>query len=197
MSQERRLIFVLMLNLAMIGGLVAVGLSSHSLGVLAAGGDYLADAGAIGFSLLAIYIGGHPNGYPKATTYAALVNVVFLLAVIALVIIEALRRLFTGTAHIEAMPVLIVSAIAAAVMILGVYILGNDADDDDFNMKSVMLDTVSDAVAAGSVALTGGVIFFLNGFYWLDSAVALAVACMIGFHALKLFGEVFVKLTSP
>jgi len=52
---------------------VVVGLAAHSLAVLAAGLDYLADAAAIGVSLLAIWLAGRPptaarpNGYPKAT----------------------------------------------------------------------------------------------------------------------------------
>ena len=197
MTQETRLILVLILNLVMIVGLVVVGLSSHSLGVLAAGGDYLADAAAIGISIIALYASRHPGGYPKATSYAALINVIFLLAVTVYVRVEAVRRLYTHTYQIEALPVAIVSAVAAIVMIAGAFILGKNSDEDDLNMKSVMLDTIADAAAAGCVAITGGIIFFLNGLYWLDPAVALLVAAVIGFHALKLLREVLVELRSP
>lgn len=194
MTREQRLILVLILNLAMIGGLVIVGLSSHSLGVLAAGGDYLADAAAIGISIMAIYIGKHPNGYANATTYAALINVVFLLGVTVFVVIEAIRRLSTQASHIEALSVVCVSTVAAAVMIVSAYVLSADTDEEDLNMKSVILDTVADAAAAIGVAITGGIILAFNGFYWLDSAVALAVALVIGYHSLKLLREVIVKL---
>ena len=196
MTQETRLILVLILNLVMIVGLVVTGLSSHSLGVLAAGGDYLADAAAIGISIIALYASRHPGGYPKATSYAALINVIFLLAVTVYVVVEAVRRLYTHTYQIEALPVAIVGAVAAIVMIAGAFILGENSDEDDLNMKSVMLDTIADAAAAGCVAITGGTIFFLNGLYWLDPAVALLVAAIIGFHALKLLREVLVKLKS-
>ena len=54
MSRTRRLTIVLALNLSLVTALVIVGLAAHSLAVLAAGVDYLADAGAIGVSLLAI-----------------------------------------------------------------------------------------------------------------------------------------------
>ena len=197
MTQETRLILVLILNLVMIAGLVVTGLSSHSLGVLAAGGDYLADAAAIGISIIALYASRHPGGYPKATSYAALINVIFLLAVTVYVVVEAVRRLYTHTYQIEALPVAIVGAVAAIVMIAGAFILGENSDEDDLNMKSVMLDTIADAAAAGCVAITGGTIFFLNGLYWLDPAVALLVAAVIGFHALKLLREVLVELRSP
>jgi Co/Zn/Cd efflux system component len=45
---------VLALNLALVTALVITGLAARSLAVLAAGADYLADAAAIGVSLLAI-----------------------------------------------------------------------------------------------------------------------------------------------
>ena len=54
MARTTRLAVVLLLNLALVAGLVVAGIGAHSVGVLAAGGDYLADAAAIGVSLLAI-----------------------------------------------------------------------------------------------------------------------------------------------
>jgi cobalt-zinc-cadmium efflux system protein len=54
MSKARRLGLVLLLNLLLIAALVIVGVVAHSLGVLAAGVDYFADAAAIGVSLMAI-----------------------------------------------------------------------------------------------------------------------------------------------
>jgi cobalt-zinc-cadmium efflux system protein len=66
--------FVLVLNLLLIAGLVVVGLGARSLGVLGAGGDYLADAAAIAVSLFAIRLSRRPGGHPNATTIAALVN---------------------------------------------------------------------------------------------------------------------------
>ena len=55
-SRQTRLAVVLVLNLLLIAGLVVVGLRAHSLGVLAAGADYLADAAAIGVSLFAMVV---------------------------------------------------------------------------------------------------------------------------------------------
>jgi hypothetical protein len=67
----------------------------------------------------------------------------------------ALRRLVSGTPMVDGLPVLIVSAIAAVVMLVGALVLGGDPDDDDggknagedLNMKAVLLD----AAAAGSM----------------------------------------------
>ena len=53
MSRTQRLLVVLALNLALVAALVAVGVTAHSLAVLAAGGDYLLDAAGVGVALLA------------------------------------------------------------------------------------------------------------------------------------------------
>jgi cobalt-zinc-cadmium efflux system protein len=76
----QRLLVVLVLNLALIAGLVAVGVTAHSLAVLAEGSDYLMDAAGVGVALLAIHLSVHPpsrerpEGYPNATSVAALVT---------------------------------------------------------------------------------------------------------------------------
>jgi cobalt-zinc-cadmium efflux system protein len=57
-SRARRLTVVLLLNLALVAALVITGVATHSLAVFAAGADYLADAAAIGVSLLAIWLAG-------------------------------------------------------------------------------------------------------------------------------------------
>ena len=194
MKQETRLTLVLLLNLAMIGGLVVVGLSSHSLGVLAAAGDYIADSAAIVLGLIAIYISRHPHGYPKATAIVALINSVFLLGVTLFVIFGAIERLIGNTPEIEALPVIIVSVIGAIVMIAGIFILGNDDSEEDLHMRSVVLDTISDAVASAAVAVTGGIILATKGFYWLDSAVALIIGLVIGYQAVKLLKDVIKEL---
>lgn len=126
-SQQRRLGVVLGLNLVMITGLLVVGLASHSLGVLAAGGDYAADSVAIILGIMAIQISKHPHGHPKATTYVALINTLVLLIVTAFVIYEGMNRLINHTPHIEGLSVLIVSVIAAIFMAVGAVILGKVA----------------------------------------------------------------------
>jgi Co/Zn/Cd efflux system component len=56
MSRTARLWVVLAANLALVAALVVVGFVANSVGVFAAGIDYVADAAAIGVSLLAIHL---------------------------------------------------------------------------------------------------------------------------------------------
>lgn len=195
MTQTKRLMIVLMLNLSMIAVLIIVGISSRSLGVLAAGGDYVADATAIGLGLFAIYIRDTSKGETKATTIVAAINATFLLAVTIIVSVEALRRLLGHGPEIHGLPVLIVSGIAAIIMIIGAMIMGDD--DNDLHMRSVILDTISDAVSAGAVAITGAIILITKGSYWLDSAVALAISVVIGHQAVKLLRDIAEDLHQP
>ena len=196
MSRTRRLTIVLALNLTLVTALVIVGLAAHSLAVLAAGVDYLADAAAIGVSLLAIRLASRPpsrarpDGYPNATNVAAVVNAGWLLVLNIAITGAAIQRLASGTSRVEGLPVLIVSGIAASVMLAGALVLrGDPARDDggeDLNVKAVLLDTAGDAAAAGGVAVSGAIILGAGGWYWLDPATALTIAMIIAYQAQKL-----------
>jgi len=207
LTRSARLTVVLVLNLVLVTGLVAVGLSAHSLGVLAEGADYLADAAAIAVSLLAIWLSNRPptptrpQGFPRATAFAALVNGGWLLILSLLVIVGAFGRLVTTTPEVQGLPVLIVSGIAAVVMLGGALILGGDAHDfdedqanSDLNMQAVLLDTAADAAAAAGVAITGAIILGAGRFYWLDPAVALVISAVVAYHAVRLLRQLAVAL---
>src|SRR5579859_7839743 len=118
-SRTQRLLVVLTLNLALVAGLVTVGITAHSLAVLAEGGDYLLDAAGVGVALLAIRLTARPgrrswpNSYPGPTDIAALVNAGWLLVLELLIVGAALDRLVSHTPQVDGLPVLIVSGIAA------------------------------------------------------------------------------------
>jgi cobalt-zinc-cadmium efflux system protein len=205
-TRPKRLAVVLVLNLGLITALVIAGLAAHSLAVLAAGADYLADAGAIGVSLLAIWLAGRPpsrarpGGYPNATNIAALVNAGWMLILNLLIAVAAIQRLAAGARPVEGLPVLIVSGVAAGVMLAGALVLGGDPGEEDgeedLNVKAVLLDTAADAAAAGGVAVSGAIILGTGGWYWLDPAVALVIAVIVGYHAQKLVRKVIAAIRS-
>lgn len=192
MTQDKRLGLVLAINLGMVLALLLVGLLAHSLGVLASGADYLGDALGTGLSLVALRMSRHKHGHPRATSYAALANSSFLLLVTLSVVAEAGHRLSTGAPPIHGVPVVIVSVVAAVAMIACAFILGNV--EGDLSMESVMLDTVADAAAAIGVATSGAIILITKGTYWLDSLVALLIALVVGYHAIRLMRKVLARL---
>src|SRR5205807_6005230 len=115
---------------------------------------------------------------------AALANSGFLLIVTSAVAGVAIARLISGAPSVHGLPVIIISLIAAAAMIVCALILGDV--EGDLSMESVMLDTVADAAAAIGVAVSGTVILVAHGLYWLDSLVALVIAAVVAYHALRL-----------
>ena len=204
MSRTQRLIVVLVLNLGLVAALVIVGITAHSLAVLAEGGDYLLDAAGVAVALLAIRLSARPasRARPAPTDVAALVNCGWLLALEMLIIGAAAERLLTRTPQVHGLPVLIVSGVAALTMTVGALVLqadpddGDDADGRDLSVAAVLLDTVADAAAAAGVAVTGGIILATGGWYWLDPAVALIIAVVIAYHALALLRKVLARLRS-
>ncbi len=192
MKQDTRLALVLGVNLMMVIGLLLAGLLAHSLGVLASGADYLGDALGTGLSLVALRMSRHEREHPRATSLAALANASFLLLVTVGVAAEAVHRLIAGAPAIHGVPVVIVSVIAAIAMIGCAFILGDVGGD--LNMQSVMLDTVADAFAAIGVAVGGAIILLSKGSYWLDSLLALIIAVVIAYQAVRLIWRVLLDL---
>ena len=127
----------------------------------------------------------------------------FLLFVVVVVIVEGVRRLSHGVSVVDGLSVVIVSGIAAAVMVVGAIVLGGDADEDDdddghrANLRAVLLDTIADAAAAAGVAVTGLIILATGTLYWLDPAVALVIAVIIGYSVLALLRDVTTTLRKP
>jgi Co/Zn/Cd efflux system component len=160
----KRLTVVLLLNVALITVLVTAG--------LAAGADYLADAGAIGVSLLAIWLAAQP-GPPGRLSQRHQYRRAGQLRLAARA--ERADRRGRGPApgrrarRVEGLPVLIVSGIAAVAMLVAALVLRGDPDGDDsgedLNVKAVLLDTAADAAG---VAVSGTVILGAGGWYWLD-----------------------------
>ena len=112
-------------------------------------------------------------------------------------------RLINGTPQVDGLPVLVVSGIAALVMAAGALILRGDAEDDegetgqrDLSVAAVLLDTIADAAAAAGVAATGAIILATGGWYWLDPAVALAIAVIVAYHAFALIRKVLGRRRS-
>jgi cobalt-zinc-cadmium efflux system protein len=180
-SQQRRLGIVLGLNLSLIAALVIVGLAAHSVGVLAAAGDTAADSVALVLGLIAATVrdrSTHPRR-SLAIPAAALINGSALLVVTALILVEAARRLCRGAPEVHGLPVLIVSGVTMSVLLVGAWVLGASAANEDLHMRSVLLDTLADAAAAGAVAIAGAVIALTGQFFWLDPALALLIAVVV------------------
>jgi Co/Zn/Cd efflux system component len=131
------------------------------------------------------------------------VNGAFLLVVLAVVIVEGVHRLVAGTGHVHGLPVVVISAIASVVMVIGALILQGDvagetdSEGDTANVRAVLLDTVADAAAAGGAAVVGAIIAVTRRLYWLDPLVAVIIAAVVGYHVVRLLISVAGTLRRP
>jgi cobalt-zinc-cadmium efflux system protein len=196
-TQRRRLTIVLALNLTLIVGLVTVGVTARSVGVLAAAGDTLADSVALALGLAAVALRDrdpdrtHANR-PIATV--ALINAVILIAVTVGVAVEAIMRLTQGSPAVSGLPMAVVSLITLAVMVAGALVLGLSSHREDIHMKSVLLDTLADAAAAAGLLVGGTVIWLTGGLYWIDPIIALILAAVIGVVGIRLARQAVAAL---
>ena len=80
MTQSRRLVLALVIDLVLVVAEAAGGVLAHSTGLIATGGHDLADAAALGLALVATRLALRPAtatrsfGYHRATILAALAN---------------------------------------------------------------------------------------------------------------------------
>lgn len=196
-SQRRRILIVLGLNLALIVGLVVAGLLAHSVSVLAAAGDTIADCFALVLGLIAIALRDRDPDHPHAQrpiAIAALVNATLLLAVTVTVTVEAISRLREGSPPVKGLPMVIVSLITMLVMLAGAFVLGRSAAGEDLHMRSVLIDALADAVGATAIAVAGMIILVTNGLYWLDPVLALGVSVLIEIAAIQLIVKAIAAL---
>ena len=197
MTRTGRLWLVFVLNAFLIIGLGVVGLRSHSLGVLAAAAEYIADGAAIGLTLFAHHLERRRIGdssQQRPTEWIAFANAVLVMVVSSVVIVTAVRKLMTHTSEIHGLPACIASVVAMLVMgACALLLMG----DDDLGVRAVLLDTAGDAAASGAVALSSGVIWLSGGrFRTLDPIFAIIVSSIVLWHARKLLNDTIKALRS-
>lgn len=124
-------------------------------------------------------------GYGRATILAALLNASVMLAVAAFIVIEAIQRL--GNPH----PV--EGGVVAVVAFIGILVNGSIAivlskNRKDLNMRSAFIDMAFDALSSLG-AVVAGLIIWLTGITWVDSAVGLVIAALLVYNTLKILRE--------
>lgn len=196
MSQRTRLGIVLGLNVSLIAALVIVGLAAHSVGVIAAAGDTAADSVALVLGLIAVTVRDRTDyaWRSAAIPIVALINGIALLVVVTLIAVEAIGRLTRGVPEVHGLPVLVVSAATMAVLLVGAWVLGASAANEDLHMRSVLLDTLADAAAAAAIAVAGAVMALTGRFFWLDSVLALAIVALVAVPAATLCVKAFAAI---
>jgi len=158
------------------------GLWSGSLVLLADAGHMLADAGALGLALFAIWFAARPSpphrtyGYYRAEILAAVAQAVLLGLVAFFVIREAIERLRTPPPFAPA-PVLLIGCLGLAVNLVGVKLLHSHARGS-LNVRGAYLEVLADLFGSVGVILAA-LLHLALGWVRADPILSLGIALVI------------------
>jgi len=165
---------------------------SNSLALLSDAGHMLADAAAIGLSLLALRIAGRPAdhkrtyGYRRLEILAALVNGAVLFAIAAGIAIEGYRRLMHPE-PVQVRTVVLLACLGIALNAVGMWITHAGAEGS-MNLRSTFLHLAGDLLNSVGV-LASAVLIAWTGQLAVDPIVSFLIAATIVWSAIRLCRE--------
>lgn len=179
---ERRLFWALLLT----GGFTVVevggGLIAGSLALVADGAHMLADSAALALAFVSVRLARRPAdlarsyGYHRLEVLAAFVNGLVLLAIVAWIVVEAVRRLFAPVAVMS--DVMLAIAIAGLAVNVVSYLILAGGDRGNLNLHGAMLHVLSDVL--GSIAaIVAALVIGLTGWLPIDPLLSLVAAVLL------------------
>ena len=192
-ANGRKLMLATAITLAFAGVEATAGWWSGSLALISDAGHMVTDSVALLIAALAGWIVRHgPSlkhsyGFGRAQLVAALVNGLFMLAVVATIIVQAVSR-FANPIAVRAEAVTVVASLGLVLNIVVARMLSHGGRD--LNVRAALLHVLGDLL--GSVAaLLSGVIVWASGWLAVDPALSLLIALLIAYSSLKLVREAF------
>lgn len=182
------------LNAALVAAQLAVGWIAGSIALMADAVHNLGDVAGLLLAWGAAVLGrrrptaGRTYGWRRGTILASLANGMLLTGSIGAIAVEAVRRLI-HPGPVEAVPVALVAA-------LGLVVNGATAllfmrgREHDLNLRGAFVHMAGDAVLSAGVVAAALLIHF-TGQTWLDPAVSLVIAAVIGASTWRLMVESF------
>ena len=157
------------------------GMAANSLALLSDAGHMITDAASLGLALFAEAVSRRPPskrasyGYGRAEVLAAFVNAIAMLAVVAFIGIEAVRRLL-DPAPVAGGVVTAIAAVGLVVNIVAAWMLSRATGS--LNARGALLHVMGDLLGSLAALIAGGVIV-VTGWMPIDPILSLAVALLI------------------
>jgi cobalt-zinc-cadmium efflux system protein len=192
-ANGRKLMLATVLTLGFAGVEAAVGWWSGSLALLSDAGHMVTDSAALLIAALAGWVARrgpspkHSYGFGRAQLVAALINGLFMLAVVATIIIQAVSR-FTSPIVVQGEAVTAVASLGLLLNIVVARMLSHGGRD--LNMRAALLHVLGDLLGS-LAALVSGIIIWATGWFAVDPALSLFIALLIAYSSLKLVHEAF------
>jgi len=164
------------------GSLALIGDALHNLGdvvglVLGWGADHLSRRPAAG---------RFTYGYGRSTQMASLINGLLIFGAGAVVVVEAIQRLFNPVPLIAG-PVAWAAAAGIVINLLSARLFGHD-HHHDLNQRAAVLHLLTDAAVSVAV-LVSALVVGATGWLWLDAVTAIGVGGAVIWSALGLLRE--------
>ncbi len=188
---ERLLWLAMGLTFAYAGVEAVVGWWAGSLALVADAGHMVNDAGALALAAAAAWVARRPAsrlhsyGFGRAEFFAALVNSLALLALVAWLAISAVQRL-QDPRPVAGEAVSVTAALGLLINILVAWLLSRG--DRNLNTRAALLHVVGDLLGSVAAMIAGLVIAF-TGWTPIDPLLSLLIAALIVTSSLRLLRE--------
>jgi len=169
------------LNAGLVAAQVVVGMTAHSMALLADAVHNAGDVLALVLAWAAMILGQRaPSsrwtyGWGRGSILAALLNAAVLLVGVGAIAVEAVRR-FTEPASVETGPVIWVALAGIAVNGFTAWMFSRG--QEDLNIRATFLHMAGDAAVSLGVVVAALAIM-LTGLAWIDPLTSLAIVAVI------------------
>ncbi len=191
-DDRRRLSVTLALVAAYLIAEVLGGLWTGSLALLADAGHMFSDVAALTLSLFAIWLAQRPTsvertfGYHRVEILAALANGVALIAVVLLIVREAVERL-GAPRDILGAPMLVIAVGGLFINLAGLWML-HGGKDSSLNVRGAWLHVLSDTLGSVGV-IAAAFLVWAFGWRWADPIASIGIALLVIFASWQLIRE--------
>ena len=199
-SQEKRLVWSIVVTLIVFAGEIVGGLLSNSLALLSDAGHVFTDVFALALSLIAALIVKRPSdyratyGYQRIGLLAALINGSSLVLISIFIFIETYKRFFAPP-EINSGLMLVVAVAGLLGNLVMAWILGHG--HKDLNIKTAWLHVLGDTLSSGGVIIAAIIIRF-TGWWLVDPVVSAVVGVIIIIGGIRVIKEtlwIFLELS--
>lgn len=183
--------FALLLTLGFAAVELIGGLWSGSLALISDAGHMLSDSAALGVAAIAARIARRPAGkrhsygMVRAEVIAGFINGVIMLALVALIAIEAVSRLLEPR-PVAGMGVMVIAAIGLVINIIVAALVSRG--ERTLNTRAALLHVIGDMVGSVGALIAGTVIYF-TGWLPIDPLLSILISVLILISTQRLLRE--------
>jgi len=170
---------------------LAGGLWTGSLALLGDAGHMLSDALALGLAAIAAHLARRPAGHKhsygweRAEVIGALVNSVLMLAIVMMLVVEAVARL-RAPEPVAATGMMLIAFVGLLVNAVVAWIMSRG--ERTLNSRAALLHVLGDLVSSFA-ALVAGAVIHATGWLPIDPILSLVIAALILFSTLRLLRD--------